>query len=124
MDRLKSFPTMVVDRKKLLQKGPKMSVHNLQKFIHELYTNEALSQRYKTDPKKYVDGSDLDAEEKRTILERDYAFLFRAGVHPMLVSHMMQVDQVAFHGGDSLKDYLSKIKGVQNPYQDYYKEQT
>jgi hypothetical protein len=102
-----------------------MSLDDLQRFIYDLYSDESVFQDYRSEPREFVNKSLLTPEQKTAIIQRDYAFLYREGVHPMLVAHMMQIDQVAFQEEESperLKMFMANIRGLKNSYQDFYKK--
>ena len=101
-----------------------MSVRFLSKFIFDLYVrNTEEIKRYKSAPEEFMKGYDLSEEDKIALLGRDYAYLYCSGVHPILVSHMVQIDEVANeekgHEGYA-NEYIPKIQNCKNSYQDYY----
>lgn len=100
-----------------------MSVRAISKLIFELYADKGLAQKFKSTPEVVMAEFDLTPEEKRALLERDYAFMYCSGVHPALVDHMFQLDFVSnfkeMHGV-YVSRVVPKIKLCSNPYQDYY----
>jgi hypothetical protein len=102
-----------------------MTTSSLSRFIFDLYVrNTDEIRKYKSMPETFMKGYDLTPEEKKALLSRDYAYLYCSGVHPILVSHMIQIDEVANeekgHEGYA-KEYIPKIKDCKNSYQDYYR---
>lgn len=101
-----------------------MSSHEVSKFIFDLYVRDTNEIRdFKSSPEQFMKRYKLTPEEKEALLTRDYAYLYCLGVHPMLVSHMVQIDEVANqekgHEGYA-KQYIPKIKDCENSYQDFY----
>ncbi len=105
-----------------------MGANSLSRFIFDLYVRDTDEiRKYKSSPEEFMKGYDLTSEDRIALLTRDYAYLYCSGVHPILVSHMVQIDEVANqekgHEGYT-KEYVTKIKDCNNSYQDYYKSES
>ena len=101
-----------------------MSSHEVSRFIFDLYVRDTSEIRnYRSSPEEFMSRYNLTPAEKNALLTRDYAYLYCVGVHPILVSHMVQIDEVANqekgHEGYA-KEYIPKIKDCKNSYQDFY----
>ncbi|MDA4129320.1 MAG: hypothetical protein OK457_00980 [Thaumarchaeota archaeon] len=103
-----------------------MSVSGVSKFIFELYAADLTELRkYKASPEEVLSRYELSSEEKKAILAKDYATLYCLGVHPVLISHIVQIDEVANERNANeayTKEYFSRIKECSNDYQDYYEK--
>lgn len=63
-----------------------MSLHVVEKLLHELNRDPGRAARFREDPAAELDGRDLTQEERRMIMERDVLALYRHGVHPLLLA--------------------------------------
>ena len=66
-----------------------MSIYHMDKVFHEIVMDDAKCDRFRADPAAYVEGRDLSAEERRALLERDWATLYKLGGHPFLLFHVV-----------------------------------
>ena len=103
-----------------------MGVSGVSKFIFDLYAADlAELRKYKSSPEEVLGRYDLSSDEKKAILAKDYATLYCLGVHPVLISHIVQIDEVTNLEKANeayTKEYFARIKECSNDYQDFYEK--
>ncbi|MCG8507044.1 MAG: hypothetical protein MI755_20735 [Sphingomonadales bacterium] len=62
-----------------------MSIYHLQKLIREINRNEGVRCRFMSEPEKLVREWKLEQQEAQALIKRDYAALYRLGVHGLLL---------------------------------------
>jgi hypothetical protein len=62
-----------------------MSLYQVNKVLREVSHDQHQAQRFLEDSASYLAGRDLTTEERRALVERDYAALYALGAHPFLL---------------------------------------
>ena len=76
-----------------------MSLHAVERLLHELNRDARQAERFREDPMPILEGRDLTPDEVAMLTERDVLRLYRHGVHPLLLapaSRFFGLDQAAF----------------------------
>ena len=63
-----------------------MSKYQVDKVMREVVMDGKVASAFKADTEKFLDGRDLTAEEKKALIDVDYATLYRLGAHPFLLN--------------------------------------
>ncbi|HTJ95703.1 MAG TPA: aromatic ring-opening dioxygenase subunit LigA [Pararobbsia sp.] len=82
-----------------------MSVYTLQKVIREINRNPEVRQRFMADAAGTIAGLELSDEERAALSARDFASLYRLGVHGLLLRPFSILH------GVSEASYLESIRG-------------
>ena len=86
-----------------------MSVNAMEMALWQAYTNRDASQRFVNDREAYLDGFDLDAEERRMLMETDVMGQINHGANSLLVMMAWQV----VHGMENVPQYFELVNGPQ-----------
>jgi hypothetical protein len=81
-------------------------LYALQKLIREINRDPDLRAKFFSTPEHVMSQYDLSEEEKSALLTRDYAGLYRLGVHGLLLRPFSLLHSV------SEQDYLNAIREV------------
>lgn len=76
-----------------------MTLHVVERLLHELNRDPARAARFREDPTHELEKRDLTEEERKMITDRDVLALYRHGVHPLLLapaSRFFGLDQEEF----------------------------
>jgi hypothetical protein len=76
-----------------------MSLHAVERLLHELNRNPERAAQYRENPSTELAGRDLTPEEVDMLTAGDVLGLYRHGVHPLLLapaSRFFGLDQEAF----------------------------
>lgn len=76
-----------------------MTLHAVERLLHELNRDPARAARFREDPAAELETRDLTPEEQNMIMNRDVLALYRHGVHPLLLapaSRFFGLDQDSF----------------------------
>jgi len=76
-----------------------MSLHAVERLLHELNRDAARAQSFREDPQPVLAGRDMTAAERAMLTSGDVLALYRHGVHPLLLapaSRFFGLDQPAF----------------------------
>ena len=71
-----------------------MSLYDVQRLIHQLNTNAALTERFREAPQTVLADYALDDAERAALVDGDVAALWTMGVHPLLMLHYARARQV------------------------------
>lgn len=63
-----------------------MSKYQVDKVMREAILDSKVASAFRADTEKFLDGRDLTAEEKKALINIDYATLYRLGAHPFLLN--------------------------------------
>jgi hypothetical protein len=63
-----------------------MSKYQVDKVMREVILDPKAANAYKADTEKYLEGRDLSEEERKALINVDYATLYRLGAHPFLLN--------------------------------------
>jgi len=63
-----------------------MSKYQVDKVMREAILDAKVVNAFKADTEKVLEGRDLTAEEKKALIDVDYATLYRLGAHPFLLN--------------------------------------
>jgi Aromatic-ring-opening dioxygenase LigAB, LigA subunit len=63
-----------------------MSKYQVDKVMREVILDGKVARAFKADTEKLLQGHDLTAEEKKALIDVDYATLYRLGAHPFLLN--------------------------------------
>jgi hypothetical protein len=85
-----------------------MSLYQLQKLIREINRNPGTRESFMSAPADLAARMGLDAAEQSALVNRDYASLYRMGVHGLLLRPFSIIHAV------SEPDYLAAIRS-ENP---------
>jgi hypothetical protein len=81
-----------------------MSAYALNKLLREVNRNPAVRDAFFRDRAIVAEGYDLDAEERRAVLEQDVGALYRLGAHGLILRPFTIIQQM------SEPDYLAAIR--------------
>jgi hypothetical protein len=84
-----------------------MSVNAMETALWRAYTNHDEVRRYLSDRAAYLDGFELDAEERRMLLDSDVAAQIEHGANSLLVMMAWQV----IHGMENVGQYFALVNG-------------
>jgi hypothetical protein len=94
-----------------------MSDYELNRAIHHIYTDKALTEAFRRNDFAVLEHFTLTAEERRALTERDFPSLWAQHVHPVLLFHLSAVlNPREWY----LENVVPNIKGVPNKFYDYY----
>ena len=62
-----------------------MSIYEMDKAIWQVIMEPQQRDRFVANPAEFLAGRDLTADERRGLVEHDYALLYRLGAHPALL---------------------------------------
>jgi hypothetical protein len=94
-----------------------MSEYELNRAIHHIYVDRALTKAFGAGDTSMLGDFDLTAEERKALAERDFPALWRLDAHPVLLFHLSAVlNPREWY----LENVVPNIKGVPNKYYDYY----
>jgi hypothetical protein len=94
-----------------------MSDYELNRAIHHIYTDRALTTAFRKGEYAVLDGFDLTTDERRALEGRDFPTLWALHVHPVLLFHLSAVlNPREWY----LENVVPKIKNVPNKFYDYY----
>ena len=83
-----------------------MSLYQLQKLIYHVNRDPAARERYRRDPKTFVQDYELSEEEAAAVLAVDVRSLYSVGVHSLLLRPFTLLHKV------SNEDYARALKGL------------
>ena len=83
-----------------------MSLYQLQKLIYHVNRDPAARERYRREPKAFVQDYELSAEEAAAVLAVDVRRLYSFGVHSLLLRPFTLINKV------SNEDYARALKGL------------
>jgi hypothetical protein len=94
-----------------------MSDYELNRAIHHVYTDRALTMAFRAGDYAMLDAFALSADERAALEARDFAKLWALHVHPVLLFHLSAVlNPREWY----LENVVPKIKDVPNKFYDYY----
>ncbi len=93
------------------------AVYNLCKAVHAIYVQRDKALAYRDGDMRVLDPFTLTAEQRQALESKDLVTLFRLGVHPVLLYHLSVVlnSREAF-----VREIAPQLKGIPNPFYDYY----
>lgn len=84
-----------------------MSLYQLQKLIYHVNRDPAARERYRRDPKAFVQDYELSEQEAAAVLAVDVRSLYSFGVHSLLLRPFTLINRV------SNEDYARALKGLE-----------
>jgi Aromatic-ring-opening dioxygenase LigAB, LigA subunit len=63
-----------------------MSKYQVDKVMREVVMDGKVASAYRENTEKFLEGRELTAEEKKALIDVDYATLYRLGAHPFLLN--------------------------------------
>ena len=63
-----------------------MSKYQVDKVMREAILDAKAAAAFKADTEKFLQGRDLTKEERRALIDVDYATLYKLGAHPFLLN--------------------------------------
>jgi hypothetical protein len=94
-----------------------MSDYELNRAIHHVYTDRALTMAFRAREYAMLDAFGLSAAERAALEARDFPKLGALHVHPVLLFHLSAVlNPREWY----LENVVPKIKDVPNRFYDYY----
>jgi hypothetical protein len=63
-----------------------MSKYQVDKVMREAILDAKVASAFRADTEKFLAGRDLTEEEKKALIDVDYATLYRLGAHPFLLN--------------------------------------
>ena len=63
-----------------------MSKYHVDKVMREAILDGNVASAFKADADKFLEGRDLTEEERKALIDVDYAALYRLGAHPFLLN--------------------------------------
>ena len=63
-----------------------MSKYQVDKVMREVVMDGKVASAYRADTEKFLEGRELTEEEKKALIDVDYATLYRLGAHPFLLN--------------------------------------
>jgi hypothetical protein len=63
-----------------------MSKYQVDKVMREAILDPKTASSFKADAEKFLEGRDLTDEERKALIDVDYATLYRLGAHPFLLN--------------------------------------
>ncbi|HEY2987685.1 MAG TPA: hypothetical protein VGL11_08160 [Candidatus Binatia bacterium] len=63
-----------------------MSRYQVDKVMRQVIVDEKALSAFQADPEKFLQGRDLTEEERKALINVDYATLYRLGAHPFLLN--------------------------------------
>jgi len=63
-----------------------MSKYQVDKVMRDAIVDPKVASAFRADTEKFLDGRNLTAEEKKALIDLDYATLYRLGAHPFLLN--------------------------------------
>ena len=63
-----------------------MSKYHVDKVMREVILDPKIAGAFKADTAKFLEGRDLTEEERKALIDVDYATLYRLGAHPFLLN--------------------------------------
>lgn len=63
-----------------------MTLHAVERLLHELNRDPVRAARFRDDPLSELESRDLTTEERDMMVARDVLALYRHGVHPLLLA--------------------------------------
>jgi hypothetical protein len=97
--------------------GGRMSSYELNRAIHQVYTNRNNTMAFRAGDYKVLDGFELTAQERDALTGRDFPGLWALDVHPVLLFHL----SVVLNPREwYMREVVPKIRGVPNRWYDYY----
>jgi len=63
-----------------------MSKYQVDKMMREAILDAKVASAFRADTEKFLAGRDLTEEEKKALIDVDYATLYRLGAHPVLLN--------------------------------------
>lgn len=91
-----------------------MSRYAVNKVLWEVARDDAKAAAYTDAPETFLEGRPLTAEERRQLLERDFAAMFRDGAHPFLLFTF----RIKLSGGFSfpmMMEHVRMLSGIEPP---------
>jgi hypothetical protein len=83
-----------------------VSLYQLQKLIYHVNRDPAARERYRREPKAFVQDYELSAQEAAAVLAVDVRSLYSFGVHSLLLRPFTLINKV------SNEDYARALKGL------------
>ena len=80
-----------------------MTLFELSRFCHDIYSNEKVNRSYKRNKEKVLAEYKLNSKECQALKKLDVKTLFNMGLHPMLLWHLANM------AGLGPKAYLEKL---------------
>ena len=96
-----------------------MSIYDLNRAIHHLYTQRDCTMRFRDGDVSDLDGYDLNAEERKALVEKNFPRLWALHVHPVLLFHL---SAVLYPREWYMQEVVPNIQGVPNKWYDYYSD--
>jgi hypothetical protein len=84
-----------------------VSLYQLQKLIYHVNRDPAARERYRRDPKVFVQDYELSEQEAAAVLAVDVRSLYSFGVHSLLLRPFTLINKV------SNEDYARALKGLE-----------
>ena len=84
-----------------------MSLYQLQKLIYHVNREPSARERYRSDPKAFIQGYDLSEQEAAAVLAVDVRSLYSFGVHSLLLRPFTLLNKV------SNEDYARALRGLE-----------
>lgn len=63
-----------------------MSKYQVDKIMREVILDPKVTSAFKVDTAKFLENRDLTEEERKSLIDVDYATLYRLGAHPFLLN--------------------------------------
>jgi hypothetical protein len=63
-----------------------MSRYQIDKVMREVILDQRAANDYRADTEKFLEGRDLCEEERKALIDVDYAALYGLGAHPFLLN--------------------------------------
>ncbi len=63
-----------------------MSKYQVDKVMRQVILDGKVASVFKADTEKFLEGRDLTDEERKALIDVDYATLYRLGAHPFLLN--------------------------------------
>ena len=71
-----------------------MGLYDVQRVIHDMNVNAALTERFREAPREVLADYALDESERAALVDGDVAALWTMGVHPLLMLHFARARRV------------------------------
>jgi hypothetical protein len=84
-----------------------MSLYQLQKLIYHINRDPAARERYRSDPKAFINDYELTEQESAALLNIDVRTLYMLGVHPLLLRPFTLLHRI------SNEDYAKSLAGLE-----------
>jgi hypothetical protein len=68
-----------------------MSKYQVDKLMRESILDPKVASAFKADTEKFLEGRGLTEEERKALIDVDYATLYRLGAHPFLLNGFIRL---------------------------------